>query len=290
MTRPLIIAHRGGAGLWPENTLLAFTEAAKAGFDGAELDVHLTRDGKLAVFHDFRMKRGLWRQGGQTGSRLLAGLDYGALAGIEIPPPGRGLRGMGREGGAEGGRGIPLLSEVMAAVRAVRDDFLLFVEIKTASGGVSAAPEAVAEAVVDAVTLGRAWDRIVLVGFDWRALLHAKRLEPRVRCWFSTAPGMDRKPDAWAGGFHPRAFAGSFAQAIARAGGDGWFAHAAQAKEKAIADARAKGLKVGVWTVNAPARLRTAVTRAPDAICTDRPDRLAALLVSQRPSNKAVER
>ena len=61
MKRILNIAHRGGALLWPENTLFAFANAARAGFDGAELDVQLTRDGKLAVFHDFRLKPELCR-------------------------------------------------------------------------------------------------------------------------------------------------------------------------------------------------------------------------------------
>ncbi len=52
-------AHRGlhdaAAGV-PENSLPAFRRAAAAGF-GAELDVHLTRDGRLAVFHDSRLER-----------------------------------------------------------------------------------------------------------------------------------------------------------------------------------------------------------------------------------------
>src|SRR6266852_1888705 len=61
MSKPLNIAHRGGAQLWPENTLFAFVSAAKAGYDGAELDVQMTRDEKLVVFHDFRLKRELCR-------------------------------------------------------------------------------------------------------------------------------------------------------------------------------------------------------------------------------------
>ena len=59
--RPLNIAHRGGAKLWPENTLFAFEQSASAGFDGAELDVQLSRDGRLVVFHDFLFKPELCR-------------------------------------------------------------------------------------------------------------------------------------------------------------------------------------------------------------------------------------
>jgi glycerophosphoryl diester phosphodiesterase len=61
MTVPLNIAHRGGAQLWPENTLFAFARAARAGYGGAELDVQLTRDDKLVVFHDFALKPELCR-------------------------------------------------------------------------------------------------------------------------------------------------------------------------------------------------------------------------------------
>ena len=43
---PWNIAHRGGAGLRPENTLAAFAHAIALGADGAELDVQLTRDGR----------------------------------------------------------------------------------------------------------------------------------------------------------------------------------------------------------------------------------------------------
>ena len=50
-------AHRGlhGPGA-PENSLAAFRRAAEAGY-GAELDVHLTRDGRLAVIHDGDLRR-----------------------------------------------------------------------------------------------------------------------------------------------------------------------------------------------------------------------------------------
>ena len=50
--KPLVIAHRGGAGLWPENTLFALQEAAKLGADLSEIDIHMTRDGVLVAIHD----------------------------------------------------------------------------------------------------------------------------------------------------------------------------------------------------------------------------------------------
>src|SRR5687767_3071253 len=50
-------AHRGESFLAPENTMAAVNLGWKLGADAVEFDVHLTRDGKLAVVHDKDMKR-----------------------------------------------------------------------------------------------------------------------------------------------------------------------------------------------------------------------------------------
>lgn len=50
--RPLVIAHRGGDGLWPENTMHAFERAAKMGADILETDIHVTADGVPVLIHD----------------------------------------------------------------------------------------------------------------------------------------------------------------------------------------------------------------------------------------------
>ena len=50
--KPIIFAHRGVAAYHVENSLEAFTEAIKFGFNAIETDVRSTRDGKLIVFHD----------------------------------------------------------------------------------------------------------------------------------------------------------------------------------------------------------------------------------------------
>ena len=47
-----IFAHRGYSGKYPENTMLAFEGALKLSVNGIELDVHKTKDGKLAAIHD----------------------------------------------------------------------------------------------------------------------------------------------------------------------------------------------------------------------------------------------
>ncbi len=54
---PLIVAHRGSSGTAPENTMAAFRQAIRYGADAIELDVRLTRDEELVVFHDAHLSR-----------------------------------------------------------------------------------------------------------------------------------------------------------------------------------------------------------------------------------------
>jgi len=53
----LVLGHRGFMSRYPENSILAFQEAMKAGADGIELDVWLTKDGKAIVMHDESIDR-----------------------------------------------------------------------------------------------------------------------------------------------------------------------------------------------------------------------------------------
>ena len=52
-----MFAHRGGAKLAPENTLIAFANGLACGADGLECDVHLSRDGVPVVIHDATLDR-----------------------------------------------------------------------------------------------------------------------------------------------------------------------------------------------------------------------------------------
>jgi len=52
-----IFGHRGSAGTHPENTMISFQEAERAGADGIELDVQLTKDGEVIIIHDEKVDR-----------------------------------------------------------------------------------------------------------------------------------------------------------------------------------------------------------------------------------------
>src|SRR5512139_238892 len=77
--RPIVFAHRGGAALAPENTLVAFDAGLAAGADGIELDVRLSRDGVPVLMHDPTLER-TTNGSGPVGDRTaadLAALDAG---------------------------------------------------------------------------------------------------------------------------------------------------------------------------------------------------------------------
>lgn len=50
--RPLVIAHQGGDGIWPGNTMYAYEKAVEIGVDVLEMDAHITHDGHIILMHD----------------------------------------------------------------------------------------------------------------------------------------------------------------------------------------------------------------------------------------------
>ncbi len=302
----LNIAHRGGAGLRPENTLAAFRNAVALGCDGAELDVQLSRDGKVVVYHDFRLKPEITRDanGAWIAPRApyIKDLTLGELRSFDIGrcKPGSEYARAHPDLAPSDGERIPLLADVIADVAKAQKPFRLFVELKTSfsNRSISAKPEALAEATVAVLKEHSYLDRSILVGFDWPGLLHAKKIAPDIACWFTTLPqswfGRGAPPDEddppsrlalqalrhwarrgnspWAGGYDAVKHGGSIVRAIHAARGEGWFPYWRDATQDMVAEAKSLGLKVGAWTVNDPAGIRMLAARGLDAICTDRPD------------------
>ena len=54
---PRVVAHRGDSHTFPENTIEAFISASSMGIDVIETDVHLTKDGKIVIWHDNTLER-----------------------------------------------------------------------------------------------------------------------------------------------------------------------------------------------------------------------------------------
>lgn len=301
----LNIAHRGGAGLWPENSLAAFRNAIALGADGAELDVQLSRDGDVIVFHDYRLKPEICRDIEGNWLNLptprIKDLTFPELRSYDIgrADPATDYAHTHPDLLPVEGERIPLLSEVVAIAKMSKKPFTLFVELKTsfAERAVSAQPEELAEATVAVLQTHDYLKHTIFVGFDWPGLLHVKKIAPDAECWFTTLdqrwfgegePPPESDPPAapalamlrhwaqtgtspWAGGFDAVNHGGSILRAIKAAGGDGWFPTFTDATGAAVAEAHKLGLKVGAWTVDEPADMRALITRL-HAICTDRPD------------------
>ncbi len=87
--QPLVAAHRGGAALWPENSLLAFRNAEALGVDFVETDVHLTSDGEVVVLHDPKLDRTTTGVGAVAERRLadLASIRLRAADGTPTDEP-----------------------------------------------------------------------------------------------------------------------------------------------------------------------------------------------------------
>ena len=118
----LVIAHRGGAGLWPENTILSFENAVKMGVDVLEFDVRSTQDHKLVVIHDITVDRTTNGFGSveETTWEALQSLDAGynwtRNGGSSFPYRGKGLQ-------------IPSLEEVINAF----PNIPMIIELKSSS-------------------------------------------------------------------------------------------------------------------------------------------------------------
>ncbi|WP_329173838.1 glycerophosphodiester phosphodiesterase [Streptomyces sp. NBC_01477] len=143
--RPLVYGHRGSREEAPENTLRSFRRAQEVGADGVELDVRVSRDGRLVVIHDATVDRTT------NGTGKVHDLTRAQMAALD----------------AGEGEGIPTLTEALDAFPG-----LVQVEIKAA-----AAVPALAELDrSDALP-----DRVVLTSFHRDVLAHAAELLPRVR-------------------------------------------------------------------------------------------------------------
>ena len=155
---PLVIAHRGAAGLAPENTMSAFHTALEVGADAIELDVRLTRDGRVVVLHDRRLERTTSGRGpvGIHTLQELKALDAGSWFGAEF----RDER-------------VPTLEEVFEAMPG---EFPIYVEMKARGYGA----RALAMKVVDITRRYNRRDHTLVASFNPLALAILRAVDPRI--------------------------------------------------------------------------------------------------------------
>ncbi len=155
---PLIIAHRGDVSNAPENTLPAFQRAYESGADGVELDVRLTRDGQLVVFHDRSLKRIGGMRGLVTNVSLdeIRSLDVGEWFG----PKFKGVQ-------------VPTLDEVFEFLPS---NYLINVEMKAVIDGM----RHIAHRVAEVVRRHQRWGSTLVASFNPISLWELRKIEPRI--------------------------------------------------------------------------------------------------------------
>src|SRR4051794_3533278 len=281
----MVYAHRGGARLRPENTLLAFDHGLALGADGLEFDVHLSRDGVVVVHHDTTLDRTTNGRGPLAAltadelARLDTGYNFTAhrehpahpehpthledTAHPEHPAhpahpahlshPFRGLAG-----------GVPRLDEVLRRYPAIP----VIIELKVNE------PE-LARRTIDAVRAAGAVDRVALGSFGTRVLRAARDCEPAIRTGSSreeTRLALYRSWIRWPVRRPPF----SEYQVPELAG------KTRVVSRRFVKYAHDAGLLVKVWTVDEEADMRRLLGWGVDAIISDRPDVAVAVVHGRR--------
>ena len=266
-----MFAHRGGALLRPENTILAFDHGMSLGADGLEFDVHLSRDGIVVVHHDSTLERTTSGRGPLAAltadelGRLDAGYFFRpvdsppapsasgpAAARQPAPYPFRGLTG-----------GVPRLDEVLRRYPAAT----CIIELKVNE------PE-LAHRTIDVVRAAGAIDRVALGSFGLRVLRAARAYEPRILTGAAreeTRLALYRSWVRW-----PVKHPAYNAFQVPETSGS-----TRVVSPRFVRYAHDAGLAVQVWTVNDEADMHRLLDWGVNAIISDRPD-LAVQVVRHR--------
>ena len=243
--RPLVFAHRGGRAIGPENTLVAFDLGVANGADGMELDVHLSRDGRVVVCHDPTVDRTTDGRGplADRTAAELAALNATVRYGTDLEHAWTGARA-----------GIPTLDDVLARYPEAR----VIVEIKDGT-------DACAAAVVDSVRSARALDRVCVGSFSLRALLAVRAREPQLVTGAAPKEGQRALVRSWIG-LGPGRVAYRAFQVPEQAG------RLKVITPRFIRAVHKIDAAIYVWTINEPADMRRLFDWGVDGIITDRPD------------------
>ena len=284
-------AHRGGRGLMPENTLPAFENALRIGVTTLELDTAITRDGVVVIGHDPTLNPDIVR--GPDGKWLdkqgpaIHSLTYAQLLQYDIgrlnPDSAYGKRYPEQK--AVDGTRYAKLTDLFAMVRRSGKPHIRFnIETKLSpfEREVTAGPEAFVDALLAVINAENMADRVTLQSFDWRTLKLAQQKAPAIPTVYLSAQQKfldninagSREGSAWTAGLNAQEFGGSVARMVKAAGGTIWSPYFGDVDEARVKDAQARGLRVVVWTVNAPEDIERMLDCKVDGIISDYPNRL----------------
>jgi glycerophosphoryl diester phosphodiesterase len=242
-----LAAHRGGALLWPENSLLAFRNAVALGADYVEFDVHLSKDGEVVVIHDPTLDRTTSGRG-PVKDRTVAEL--------------KALRLKDRAG-ALTEETVPTLDEVAAVAAQGRRGMLLEIKLDLSRARYPGIEEKVL-AVLDRHAMAGSTIVMAFEAATWRRM---REIRPDVgACALYSARMLGRTTLA------------TELEAL-RAAGVGFIGLEHTVVDAATVEhARKAGIRVGAWTANDPPAMKRLIDAGVDVLITDQPDVAKALL------------
>ncbi|MFG6194222.1 glycerophosphodiester phosphodiesterase family protein [Nonomuraea sp. JJY05] len=277
-----IHGHRGARGLWPENTLPGMSRTMELGVHALELDVALTADRRLVLTHDLtvsavtsadrrplRADDPLYPYVGKPINALTLAQLRMLDVGVRLPRHPDDPFALTQVAMPE--TRMPTLGAVLGLVNAYEAEGVrLHVELKSdpTRPHLTADPELFTELVVEELDRHGRLDNVAILSFDWRIVTHAARL----------APGSRRFALIELDTLHWHDDLGDDIPAAARdAGATTLSPEHAMVDEALMAQARAAGLDVAVWTVNETGLAARMLDLGVAGIVTDYPDRMREL-------------
>lgn len=246
-----IIAHRGASFDAPENTMASFRLAWKQNADAVELDVFLTKDGKLAITHDANLKRltGLDRKLSELAFDELRRLDFGKW----------------KEAKFQGER-MPTMEEVLASIP---EGKRLLIEVKSG-------PEIVPELNRVLKESKRKPAETAIISFSNEVISEMKKVRPDLKMYWiiSLATKKGQTP--------PRAEDLISKGLTAHADGLDLSATPSVLTPEYVRKLKNAGFPLYVWTVNDPKLARDMIDLGIEGITTDRPEWLREQLKATR--------
>lgn len=244
-----IIAHRGASAYYPENTIPSFEGASIMGADMIELDVQLTSDKEVIVFHDEKISRCTNGRGKLVDYTLaqLKKLDAGSWYSMEF----KDTR-------------IPTLAEVLELCR---NQIAVNIEIKTEAvsniitGGIE-------EKCLKIVEQSGMKKHVVFSSFDPRAIMHLKQIDSTV----AVAVLFEKK--------HYTSKLPSDIMAIT--GADAFNCSVSEFNKKWLANIEANKIPVNIYTANDRKNMKRFLDMGVSGIFTNMPDMLKKVLSDKK--------
>ncbi len=257
--------HRGFRGLYPENTLTAFKEAAKAGADYIELDVIISKDLQVVVSHEPWFNPNTCSNPDGTNVTKYKKENLHQLNYSEIKKYDCGKRGNKKfPEQAKLAEHKPLLSEVIETLEKYTKENNLppikyNIEIKSnrlGDGKYHFDPKITARLVFNLIEKYHIDDRILIQSFDVRSLKAMHQLNPKFKIGLLVANFTSVKLNISKLGFTPYCYN----------------PNSKICKAKTIEQAHKMGCKVIVWTVNSEKEMKEFIDLGVDGIITDYPN------------------